>query len=137
MRLFVTANPSRHITGYLRCDIAYGNWNIEQIPENSQTEIVAVDAIDNIDFDKRSLLITDLVSRLRIGGTIVVTGIDASIMCRNLYYKVMSVKDFNVAITEKKSVGVVDDLVKSLHEAGLTIVSHAMEGANYEITARR
>lgn len=137
MKLFVTSNPTRHIEGFIRCDIAYGNWNLEQIPENSQIEIVAVDAIDCVDFDKRDGLIKDLVSRLRIGGTIVLTGINASIMCRNLYYKVLSVEDFNKVVKEKQSIGIVDDVIKSLREAGLTIVSHATEGANYEVTARR
>ena len=137
MKLFVTAHPTRHIEGFLRCDIAYGNWNVEQVPENSQIEIVAVDAIDHVDFEKRNGLVKDLVSRLRIGGTVVVTGLDASTLCRNLYYKVLTTEDFNKVIKEKQSIGVVDDLIKSLRESGLTIVSHATEGANYEITARR
>ena len=135
MKLTVGNTPK--IEGYQNIELLYGKWRIEGLPKNSQSHILAIDAVDHVEYNDREKLLTELSDLLRKDCEIVVGGIDVREVIRQVYLRQLTVEQFNNVVHQVKSFGSLRETVEIIKSLGLTVKTSKFEGARYEVTAGR
>ena len=137
MKLFVTATPEKAIGGYEVAHIMHGGWNFSQIPNDSQSDIVALNAIDFVEYNHRKVFVSELVSKLRRDAKLVIVGIEAYELINSVRSRTKSIEEYNNIIGSVKSMGNALDVISVLRAEGLKIDSLQFKGEIYEITTGR
>jgi hypothetical protein len=137
MNIHITENVDKIIDGFKMIPVINGSFDLSGIPDNSALNIVAVDAVDSIKFDFMEKFITDIRTKIRINGKVVIGGADLSTICGNVFDGKNTSKDFNNIIYSKKSCQNMSDIIDLLISVGLTINLVQFKGFNYEVTATR
>lgn len=137
MKLFVTATPEKAIEGYDIAHIMHGGWDFSRNPNDSQSHIIAVNAIDFVEYGSRERLIKELVSKLRREAKLVIVGIEAYELINSVRSRTKSIEEYNNIISSVKSMGNALDIINVLRAEGLKIDSLQFKGEIYEITTGR
>lgn len=137
MKIHITENIENVIDGYSMFPIVYGKVDLEKIPNNAVTEIIAIDAIDSIPANILPQFIQQVASKMRMGCSATFGGLELGLLSRNIVNgKVTSFK-FNEIMSAKKSVYSSKDIIDLLKSHNLNIDAVTITGNNYEITASR
>jgi hypothetical protein len=137
MKIHITENVSKAIEGYGMIPIVYGKADLGAIPDNSLTEIIAIDAIDSIPSDLLSQFIESLVSKMRLGSSLILGGIELGVVSRSLINGRLTSFSFNDIMSKKKSIHSSKDIVDLLKSHNVNIDNVQIIGNHYEITASR
>ena len=137
MKLNITSDPSKSISGYKNIFVVNNDsFDLNDIVNNCCSEIVFT-AIDYLPFASTEDLLRTVIGKLRLGGTLVVTGLNFDNICRNYMSETMSEKEISDTIEQIKSVRSRNKLYAFLRSAGLTIEHSIAKGNVYEISATR
>ena len=106
--------------------------------DNSFLEILAVDALDKLDYENVESFLGLLVSKLRLNGKLVLGGYDFDVIARRILTGSIDPKEVNHVIGNSKSVIGIHALLELLTKRfKLSIDSAIVKGYKYEITAVR
>lgn len=137
MKLYISENIDKAISGFTLIPIVYGEVDLNSIPNNCASEIVAIDAIDNISNDKIELFISNLYSKIRLNGIVHFGGLDAYALSRNLLSGNIDIKEYSKMISQNNAIYSSKYILDLLRKYNLSIKSVIYKGNYYEITAQR
>mgnify|MGYP003637527175 CR=1 FL=1 len=126
-----------HPEGYQVLEVRGGNINLDQFSESECTEILAPELMDYFSFEDLNPMLVSLVKKIRIGGTIVIGGVDARMMARGVVGGSIQIYDLNKALFSRRSITDINLTKEVLISLGLKIVSARLIGLKYEIEATR
>jgi len=125
------------IEGYSMFPIVYGKVDLGGLPDNSLTEIIAIDAIDSIPSSLLPQFMESIVKKMRMGCSFILGGLELGLLSRNITNGKLSSFNFNDIMSTKKSVYSSKDIVDLLKSHNINIDNVNIIGTNYEITASR
>jgi len=137
MKLFISENIDKNLQGYTIVPIIYGEIDISNIPNNSATSIVAIDALDSIKYDNIIEFLRLVISKMRLGCVLHLGGIDAYAISRELLNGAKSIEEFNKELCSNNGVYSSKFISDILHGNKLKIKSIVYKGNRYEISATR
>lgn len=137
MKIHVIREDANAITGYTKVPVSNETINFEGISNNECEFIMANQVMDLFRTANIGSCLTDLVSKLRMGGTLVVGGTDLRMFCINTINGMSDPQTSAVTIGECHSMTDAKDISNALTSLGLTIVSNRVNGNSYEVTAKR
>lgn len=107
------------------------------VPNNSVSDILIVNSIENISYDKLDELLMSIKRLLRLNGTVVINGVDINCISRDLINRSIDVKTYNEIVFSKTGIYDSKELCEKLIGLGLTIDKVFLRGSIYEIKAIR
>jgi len=137
MKLYISENIDKSIQGYVIIPIVYGEFDLTKIPDNSATEIVAIDAIDSIKYDKIKTFISTIITKMRIGCNLYLGGTDIYAVSRHIIDGTNSLEAINTELLNKTGAYSLKFILELLKDSGVRINSATFKGDNYEISAIR
>lgn len=111
--------------------------NLNLLSDNECEFILAANVLDNFSIQEIPSVITSLINKLRINGTLVIGGTDIRIFCKYIVNGLLSEIEGSDKISEKESMSNVQNIIDVIKNFGLKIQSSRIVGINYEITAIR
>jgi hypothetical protein len=78
-----------------------------------------------------------VISKLRLGGEILVSGIEQKVMAKHILNGYLKESQFNEILTFANSMETLSDTVNLLNSKGLKIKTTNMNGIEYEVSATR
>ena len=137
MKLNITSDPSKSISGYKNIFVVNNdNFDVSGIVNNCCSEIIC-NAIDYIPYGVTENLLKAIILKLRLGGSLIVTGLNFDNICRYYISDTISEKDVSDMLEHIKSVRSRNRLCSFLKSLGLTIEYSISKGNIYEISATR
>jgi len=138
MKIHITENIENIIEGYKMAPIIYGKVDIDKYPDNSLTEIIAIDAIGSIPVELLSNFLDQVVKKMRMGCTMTIGGVELGLLARNIVNGKINSETFNGLVFKNRSIFSSVDIVNMLTRRNLVIDNVNIIGNNYEIkTSRR
>jgi len=137
MKLQIIVNESEKIEGYTHLNLQTLQEDIKTIPDNSCESIVAVKVLNRIPLQSIEGFIDLVLSKLRLGGEINVSGIEQKVLAKFILNGNISEQDFNTLLMFSNSMITRSDAVKLLEVKGLKLKTSNMNGIEYDITATR
>ena len=137
MKIHITENVEKIIEGYNMFPIVYGKVDLGGLPDNSLTQIIAIDAIDSIPSNLLPQFIESIVIKMRMGCSFIIGGLELGLLSRNIINGKLSSFNFNDIMSTRKSVYSSKDIVDLLKSHNISIDNVNIIGTNYEITASR
>lgn len=137
MKLFISENIDKSIEGYKIIPIVYGEIDLQSIPDNSSTDIVAIDAIDSVKYANLASFIKKIVSKMRLNSNLYLGGTDIFAVSRELLNGSKSIEEFNTIIESKNGIYSASMILELLRDNGIKINSVVYKGNKYEISATR
>ena len=117
--------------------IIYGKIDIDKYPDNSVTEIIAIDAIGSIPVELLSNFLDQVVKKMRMGCTMTIGGIELGLLARNVVNGKVNSETFNGLVFKNRSIFSSVDIVNMLTQRNLVIDNVNIIGNNYEIKTSR
>jgi hypothetical protein len=137
MKIHITENIENIIEGYGMAPIIYGKVDLNKYPDNSLTEIIAIDALDSIPENLFNDFLKQVVNKMRIGCIAIFGGVELGLVVRNVINGKIDSAEFNHLVFNKKSIHSCADVVKLLQFLNLNIDNVNIRGSNYEIAFSR
>lgn len=137
MKLNITTSPEKIISGYKNHFVENESIDLDSVINNSCQEILFANVIDKFSDEKINSVISLLISKLRLGGLIFISGTNLDIITRKFIDGSLSEVDFNKIINNSSSISSRSKIVNILKSFNLFIESSQTKGNVYEITARR
>jgi len=150
MKIHLHQNPEGHLNGYTNiCLSKIDNIDdeLDTVVEDAEaTEIIANNVLEFIPLPKLVDFLQHLIRKLRHGGTLLITGVDAYAVAKDYVAYKLSIEDFNILIHGHQGDEHNTKLATlSLHgmvyflkdEFALTILRQALDDYNYIIEVQR
>lgn len=139
MKLQLIRDDNNVIDGFKT--ISYSDPNkineLNDIVSNSCEYILANTVLDDFEIEESPKIVFALVSKLRIGGSIVLLGHDINILAKALINNEIGPNEMSAYVKDKRSVSTALNTVSLLRDHGLEIVSVKYNSYLYEIFAKR
>lgn len=136
MKIQILKNIEDCVDGYNPIILDDTDLNIDA-PENSISEILMINAIENISFNNLDKTLMTIRKLLRLKGTLSINGIDINCISRDLINRSIDVKTYNEVIFSKSAIYDSKELCEKLMGLGLSIDKVSLRGSTYEIKAIR
>jgi len=137
MNIYITKDDNKKIENFTNIKIQNFQTEINEIISNSCESIIADEIIDFLTTESIAKFVEALVSKLRLGGKLFITGMELGVLCRYAASETISSKDFSTVIAPRASLSSVDDVINILKQNKLNIETSTIKGLKYEITATR
>lgn len=137
MKINITTNPEKIISGYKNYFVNNESIDLDNIINNSCEEILLIGTIDKFGYQKIDSIIKLLLSKLRLGGLLLVSGTNLDIITRKFIDGSLSESDFNQIVNNSLSISSRSQVINILKNNNLFIESSQTKGNVYEISARR
>jgi glutamine amidotransferase-like uncharacterized protein len=137
MKLNIATSPQKIISGYTNCFIENDSVDLKHIISNSCEEIIMVESVDAISYENFEEVIANIVSKLRLKGKLIISGINLDIVSRSLISEELSEKDYSSIIMNIRSMRSRNSVISIIEAMGLAIESSISKGVMYEIVAAR
>jgi|TARA_B100000085_G_scaffold284637_1_gene318248 hypothetical protein len=137
MKLQIITDENDKIEGYLHLPLQTLQQEITKIPNNSCESIVAVKVSNRIPAQSMEGFLDLVISKLRLGGEILVSGIEQKVMAKHILNGYLKESQFNEILTFANSMETLSDTVNLLNSKGLKIKTTNMNGIEYEVSATR
>jgi hypothetical protein len=124
------------IDGYNPVLINNEDINLE-CPLNSISSILVLQTIELVSYKNIDKFLAKLVSLLRIGGNIVISGVDLYCFNRDLINQTIDAKTYNDVIFARNGIYTAQDMMNKLISLNLTIDKNVLRGSIYELHASR
>jgi hypothetical protein len=111
--------------------------NLEKVINNSCEYIIANNVTDFFAKEYFDIILNLLVSKLRIGGTLVITGLDINLLSKNILNGNTSLDDASNAVSQISSVNTMYNLIEKLEFKNLKVDIAKFMNNNYEIFCTR
>lgn len=138
MKIHVVNGSEGHIEGYERVEVSEnGDANLSGYSDNECSFILATDSLDFMGYDQARLFIMAARQKLRIGGTVIVGGIDIRLFARSVVADQINVEEANQVLFTKKSMLDTNTVSSIISDMGLKVVTTRIAGIHYEVEAKR
>jgi len=143
MKVHLIKKSQESIRGYTQ--ITYdpstsGNIKLQNLLALSDNEcdfILANEVLDDFSIQEIKECITNIVKKLRLGGTLVVGGTDINLFCKNVLSSMIKDNDASEMIRSKQSMTTLNGVLTLLKYFNLKIKTTQINGTHYEITCVR
>ena len=137
MKLQILTNPKEEIKGYKTYNLGQINLISEEVADNECESIIASNTLNLFSEQEVINFLNLLVGKLRIGGELVVSGIEQRLLCKNILLGTIDQTTVNQIILQSRSI-VDQELVNQfLQSVNLQIEHSKISGITYEIRAKR
>lgn len=138
MKLQIIRKDQEGIKGYELAKIEQPNsLELSHIVDNSCESILASDAMDSFNNSIVGKLCQLLVSKLRLGGELVLGGTDIRFFAKYTANGVLTPKEACDIVCSAYSMSTADMVREELEKLNLRVVSIHMDGLHYEVKAVR
>lgn len=139
MNIYVTKDDEKKIENFTNINITKPDTQdeLKNIVSNSCENIIIDDIIDYLPHSNIETFIKLLSSKLRINGSLIITGIEIGTLCRSTISEVISPSDFSTVIQARSSMSSIGDVLNILKKNNLKIQSSLVKGLKYEVSATR
>lgn len=135
MKIQVVKPGEKEIDGYLPLTLI--EQDIQNVINNSCTEILALQSLDYIPFDKATLFLQALLTKVRLNGTITLTGIHAVAFAQNIINEMIDSKTASNIIDELRSIVDTRIVIQILESNNFMLDYITITGNFYELRATR
>lgn len=136
MKIYVSKDD-RTIENFKTVKLKSFSEDLSEIINNSCTDIIVDNIIDYLPYESINKFFQAIVSKLRIDGKMVITGIDAGELSRDILSGKLSPQDYNSIIETSSSISFMSDIISLLHRLSLKVEVATLKGVKYEISAKR
>lgn len=137
MKLNIISEDSQKIANYTNIVIKNNDIDLSSIISNSCEEIIVSSVLDYLDYKAASEALVGIIQRLRLGGKIIINGIDVKCLSRLVVSERVSIEEYNSIIEDVKSLNTVLNVRNKLLSFGLNIETDFINGYSYNISASR
>lgn len=137
MKLNICYSAQQQITNYTNLVLEENGIDLNTIVNSSCEEIVVSSVLDHLTYENANKALREILGKLRLGGTITITGIDAKALSRLVLSESVSIEQFNEILGNTKSFNTIFNVRNILTKIGLVIESDFINGYSYSITAKR
>lgn len=137
MKIHITENLDKSISGYSLIPIIYGSVDLQSVPQNGASSIIAIDAVDSIKYENIIEFINAIILKMRLNSTLYIGGIDAYYLSKNLISGQISLEEYNSYIYGKQGIYDSKFIIDLLQKHNVKILSIIFKDNRYEITATR
>jgi hypothetical protein len=137
MKIHVGNPQTQFIGGYNAIQVVDEQIDLSAISDNECVEILASEILDEFQIHNIGQVIQLLLSKLRIGGKLIIGGTDVLLFCKAVQDGSISEQDYCNIISSKKSMTQTNIVLDTLRQLGLTIEVSDINGIHFEATVRR
>ena len=132
MRLYIKKTNEINESADISCSLE----ELNNVVPSIATEIICNDILDYQ--EKRYDVLKNILTRLRYGGKIIITGVDVEEVCREYLNRTISIVDVeNLLYQERKSATNIHRMLSELTNNGLDILTCRTQSCHYYIVAIR
>lgn len=136
MKIYITKD-GKGIENFTLINLKNFQSEMNEVVPNSCTDIVADDIIDFVPHSMLEDFLKILISKLRIGGRLIITGIELGVVSRYVIDETIDEDKYSIIISGKASIHYMGTLIDELKKMNLNIQSAQVKGIKYEISATR
>ena len=137
MKLHIIESPEELIQGFESALATNEGIVIDHVSDNECEQVVANNIIEKFPLASVSSVLQKIVSKIRVGGTLNLSGIDANCFCKAYINDMTTKESLCEAINRCSSMLEVHDIIAALNSLGLEINYYRITGVNYEVSASR
>jgi hypothetical protein len=137
MKIQVAKMSGDIIEGYNHIVVSDNHINYMDISDNECIEILANDVLDSFTDDKIQDCIVSLVSKLRLGGKLVIGGKDLRLFCKSVLNGLVSRGEASSVLQNTNSMPSLKEITPIIERTGLKILSTQLSGIHFEVVAQR
>jgi len=137
MKLNIISDNTQQIANYNNVVVQDNKLDLQNIVSNSCEEIIVSGALDKLEYLSSLDALTNIIQKLRLGGKLVITGIDIKCLSRLIMSEKISIEEYNQVIADVKCLHTVLNIRKKLLSFGLDIETDFINGYSYSISANR
>ena len=137
MKLYITSDVGKNISGYETIAVNNGKFNLEDISNNSCEEIIFIDGLEKIKLADLSQAFNSIFSKMRYGCKRVLSGIDLHTLSQYVLSGNINMGQYANIIEDKVFISDLSEIRHILKSSGITVEKITMKDIYYEISARR
>lgn len=136
MKLFIS-NDDKTIEGYIKINLTNLVNDLNNIVDNSCTQILAPNIIDSLPYNSGLNFIDQLYKKLRLTGLLTITGSDVEVISRSVMSSSINYEEYSNIISNKLSIRSLSQIQEYLSKYKDLQIETQIKGINYVITAIR
>ena len=136
MKLYIS-NDGTEIEGFVNINTKNLSEQIKSIADHSCTNIVAKNVADVFSHDSYKEIIRALYDKLRLTGTLSITGVDSNVLCRHFINSYITPEQLSEAISTLDSIHSMEEVESELRKYNDLTIQSKIKGITYELSAIR
>lgn len=136
MKIQILKDIKETIDGYNPVFLDDGKISVDY-PDNSISSILMIGAIEDVPYELLDNILGNIRKLLRMGGKVVISGVDINCISRDLVNRIIDPKTYNGVVFSKKALYDSKELCDKLSLLGLRIDKITLKGSIYELHASR
>jgi len=138
MKLQIINNENESIEGFISLKISENFQNtLSQIVDNSCAEILLLDILDTMDYDKSYEFLSQMIRKVRLNGSLILKGISSIVLASSIMNEKIDTKQASNMIANIRSVHDQRDIITMLEANDFIIDVVRISGVTYELKATR
>jgi hypothetical protein len=137
MKIHIVNKNQNPISGYKKIIVDQQKIDFQDVSDNECQFIMANQLLNDFDHTNIGNCISSLLQKLRIGGTLVIGGVEMRMFSKSVINGLITPENASNNILNCLSMTDATEVSNLIRTAGLNIVSTQINGIHYEITAKR
>jgi hypothetical protein len=138
MKIDIVGKPEEAISGYKPVVINEDGFvDLFDVSDSECLEIRANGVVDKFKASQLENNLVALLKKVRLGGKLVLSGLDCNILSRQVISGQLDEKSFAVIVENSNSISSLKTVAKIVQSQGLKIQSQKLSGYTYQIVATR
>jgi hypothetical protein len=138
MKIDIVGKPEEAISGYKPVVINEDGFvDLFGVSDSECLEIRANGVVDKFKASQLENNLVALLKKVRLGGKLVLSGLDCNILSRQVISGQLDEKSFGVIVENSNSISSLKTVAKIVQSQGLKIQSQKLSGYTYQIVATR
>ncbi|NBO99200.1 MAG: hypothetical protein EBU90_03610 [Proteobacteria bacterium] len=136
MKIQVVRSSEQEISGFL--PLTLDKKDLSNVIHNSCTEVLVLNTLNYLEFDEALTFLQALLKRIRLNGTITLTGVHLMSLVQNVSNEIIDSKIFSSIIADIKCV-IDTRIIVQILESNNFVIDHLVmtDGNFYELKATR
>ena len=136
MKLIIINKQQETVQGYQVVDLRSGIEQLDQIVNNSCTDII-LSCLNSLNKSDATKVLSIASSKMRLGGKMMVSGVELKSLCRNALNNEISSDDFSNVLEDCNCAFTSQEIIQLVKSVGLNVDSVLLQGHLYEIKVSR
>ena len=137
MKINIVSEFEEALEGYRKILVTDQGIDFADISDNECEFILANKILNHFDYKNITDCLVNIRKKLRIGGKLVIGGIDLRMFTTNVINNLISPQDASDVVSNSKSMSIVTETVNLISQLDLKVITTQIKGIHYEITAER
>jgi len=137
MKINIVSESEEALQGYRKILVKDQAIDFADISDNECEFILANKILNHFDYKNITDCLVNIRKKLRIGGKLVIGGIDLRMFTTNVINNLISPQDASDVVSNSKSMSIVTETVNLISQLDLKVITTQINGIHYEITAER